>query len=162
SSEGRIERFSALAAELVRLKVDVIVAAGDPASGAAQKATTSIPIVMGGAPDPIAAGVIASLSQPGGNLTGLTSQSPGGAGKALQLLKEAVPNASRVAVLWDPASPGTRRSLSEVEAAATVLRLRLHSVEVRSPRELDDAFAAASKGRADAAFIFGRTLYPHN
>jgi putative ABC transport system substrate-binding protein len=162
SSEGRVERFPALAAELVRLRVDVIVTGGDPPTGAAQKATSSIPIVMIAATDPIASGFVASLARPGGNVTGLTAQSQDVAGKALQLLKEAVPNLSRVAVLWDPTSPGSRRSLSEVEAAATALKLHRQSVEVRSPGELDSAIAAASKGRADAAFIFGRTLYPHS
>ena len=163
SAEGRLDRFPALAAELVRLNVDIIVASGgDPAIGAAQKATTSIPIVMVAATDPIAAGFVASLARPGGNITGLTTQSQDIAGKALQLLKEAVPNLPRVAVLWDPASPGTRRSLGEVEAAASVLRLSLQAVEVRSPGELDGAFAAATRNGAGAAFIFGRTLYPHN
>src|SRR5262245_64197003 len=104
SAEGRLDRFPALAAELVRLKVDVIVAGGDPAIGAAQKATTSIAIVMVAATDPIAAGFVASLAQPGGNITGLTSQSQDIAGKTLQLLKEAVPSLSRVAVLGDPVS----------------------------------------------------------
>ena len=104
---------------------------------------------------------MASLAQPGGNITGLTTQSQDLAGKALQLLKEALPNLSRVAVLWDPGFPGTRRSLSEVEAGASVLGLQLQAVEVRSPGELDGAFAAATRDRAEAAFIFGRTFYAH-
>ena len=159
SAEGNLERFPALAAELVRLNVDIIVAWGDPASGAAQKATTSIPIVMVAATDPIAAGFVASLAQPGGNITGLTTQSQDIAGKALQLLKETVPNLSRVAVLWDPASPGTRRSLAEVEAAATVLRLSLQAVEVRSPGELDGAFVAATEKRSGCRLSYLGALY---
>ena len=102
SAEGRLDRFPALAAELVRLNVDIIVAGGDPASGAAQKATASIPIVMVAATDPIAAGFVASLARPGGNITGLTTQSQDIAGKALQLLTEAVPNLSRVAACGTP------------------------------------------------------------
>jgi putative ABC transport system substrate-binding protein len=158
AAEGRLERFPAFAAELARLKVDIILAAGDPAIAAARKATTSIPIVMLGASDPVAAGFVASLARPGGNITGLTSQSSELAGKTLQLLKEAVPNLSRVAILWDPV-PGARQTLREMEVAATALELEVQAVEVRSPGELEGAFAVATRNRAGAAVILARTFW---
>ena len=161
SAEARPERFPGLAAELVRLKVDVIVASSNASIEPAQKATTTIPIVMVIAGDPLAAGFVASLARPGGNITGLTSQAPELAGKRLQLLKEAVPNLSRVAVLWEPGSPAARRSLSEAAAAATVLGLQLKAVEVRSPDELDGAVAAATRSRAGAAVMGGPIAFPH-
>jgi len=150
AAAGRLERLPGLAAELVRLKVDVIVANNSPAIDAARKATTSIPIVMSAATDPVATGFVTSLARPGGNITGLTIQSPDLSAKTLQLLKEAVPNLSRVTVLWDPGFPGGRRWLSELEAAAPALVVQLQAVEVRSPGELDGAFAAATRNRAGA------------
>jgi putative ABC transport system substrate-binding protein len=158
AAEGKLERFPAFTAELARLKVDIILAVGDPAIAAARKATTSIPIVMLGASDPVAAGFVASLARPGGNITGLTSQSSELAGKTLQLLKEAVPNLSRVAILWDPV-PGARQTLGEMEVAATALGLKVQAVEVRSPGELDGAFAVATRNRAGAAVILARTFW---
>jgi putative tryptophan/tyrosine transport system substrate-binding protein len=139
---GSTERFPDFAAEVVRLKVDLIVAANDPAGYAAQKATKTIPIVIGLMGDPVGSGFVASLARPGGNITGLSfQQGPDIIGKALQLLKEAVPTLSRVAVLWDPGLPGTRQQASAVEAAAPELRLQSQVVEVRSPGELEGAFA---------------------
>ena len=163
SADGRPERLPGLAAELVRLKVDVILAAGSNTTvAAAQKATTSIPIVMGTSTDPVALGFVVSLARPGGNITGVTSQIPDVAGKALQLLTEAVPNLSRVAVLWDPGLPGGRHYLSVVEAAARTLGLQLQLVEVRNPGELDGAFAAMTKSRAGAVFTArSPVLMPH-
>ncbi len=158
STDGRPDRLPDLAAELVRLKVDVILAPSNPVIAAAQKATTSIPIVMSNATDPVASGFVASLARPGGNITGLTIQSPDVAGKALQLFKEAVPGHARVAVLWDPAFPGGRQQLSEVEAAARALGVQLQLVETRSPSELDGAFAAVTRDRARAAFIAGSAM----
>ena len=152
SGGARVERYPGLAAELVRLEVDVIVAVTNLAIEAAQKATTSIPIVMNQATDPVATGFVASVARPGGNITGLTIQTPDLAGKALQLLKEVVPTLSRVAVLRDPRYLGGRQVLSEAEAAATVLGLKLQLVEVRSPGELDGAFAAATRNRAGGVF----------
>ena len=134
STDGRPEKLPDLAAELVRLKVDVIFAPSNPVIAAAQEATTSIPIVMSNASDPVASGFVASLARPGGNITGLTIQSPDVAGKALQLFTEAVPGLARVPVLWDPGFLGVRHYLSEVEAAASALGLRLQLVEARSPR----------------------------
>jgi putative ABC transport system substrate-binding protein len=158
SADGRPERLPGLAAELVRLKVDVIVAASNAVTATAQKTTTSIPIVMTNVSDPVAAGFVASLARPGGNITGLTIQSPDVAGKALQLLKDAVPSLSRVAVLWDPGLPGGRQNVSEVETAARALGLRLQLVEVRSPGELDGAFAAVTGERTRAALIAGSPM----
>ena len=155
---GKAEQFPVLAAELVRLKVDVIVAASDPVIAAAQKATTSIPIVMSNASDPVARGFVASLPRPGGNTTGLTIQTPEIAGKNLELLKEAVPGLARVAVLWDPGFPGGRPHLSEAEVAARTLGVQLQSVGVRSPEEFEGAFAAVIRDNARAAFIAGSPM----
>jgi putative ABC transport system substrate-binding protein len=158
SMDGRPERLPDLLAELVRLKVDVILAPSDPVIAAAQKATTSIPIVMSNASDPVARGFVASLARPGGNITGLTIQAPETAGKSLQLFKEAVPGLARVAVLWDPGFPGGRHLLSEVEVAARALGVPLQIVEVRSPDEFDGAFAAVTRDRTRAAFIAGSPM----
>ncbi len=158
SADGRGERLPGLAAELVGLKVDVILAASNPAIAAAQKATTSIPIVMTTATDPVAVGFVASLSRPEGNITGLTVQTPDVAGKRLQLLKEVVPNLSRVAVLWDPGHPGGRLQVNEAQAAARTLRVRVQLVEVRSPGQLDGAFAAMASDGAGAVFIAGSDM----
>ncbi len=157
-ADGRRERLPGLAAELVGLKVDVILAASNPAIAAAQKATTSIPIVMTTATDPVADGFVASLSRPEGNITGLTVQTPDVAGKRLQLLKEMVPNLSRVAVLWDPGHPGGRHQVNEAQAAARTLGVQLQLVEVRSPGQLDGAFAAMARDGAGAAFIAGSDM----
>ena len=126
SSGGNAERFPDLAAELARLKVDIIVASDNPAIAAAQKATKTIPIVMVLSTDPVGNGFVASLARPGGNITGLTGQAEV-LSKAPQLLKEAVPTVKRAAVLWDPTEPGRRRQVSVVEAAARDLGLRLRS-----------------------------------
>src|SRR5262245_28540644 len=157
-AEGRPERLPGLAAELVRLKVDVIVATSNPAIAAARNATTSIPIVMTVASDPVASGFVTSLARPGGNITGLTIQTPDLAGKSRQLLKETIPDLSRVAVLWDPGFLDGRQNLSETEAAATTVGVQLQHVEVRSPDELDGAFAAVTRGRAGAAVILGSPI----
>src|SRR5215510_15261113 len=121
SSSGRAERFPDLAAELVRLKTDVIVAGDNPAIAAAQKATRTTPIVMVLAMDPVATGFAGSLARPGGKITGLNTLSPELQGKTVQILKEAVPSVSRVAVLWDPTEPGRREIAKEAEAAVRVL-----------------------------------------
>jgi len=124
-AHARAERFPELATELVRLKVEVIVAANNPAVAAAQKATKTIPIVMVIVTDPVRLGFVTSLARPTGNITGLTIQSPELAGKRLQLLKEAVPHLTRVAVLWDPTEPGRRELVKETEAASPTLGLQL-------------------------------------
>ena len=153
SSGGRAERFPDLAAELVRLKVDVIVAGDNPAIAAAQGATRTIPIVMVLAMDPVATGFVGSLARPGGNITGLTVQATELQGKALQLLKEAVPAASRVAVLWDPTEPGRRVQATEAEVAARALGLQPRLLEVRSPAGLDNVFAGMAREKVDAVLV---------
>ena len=152
-SGGSAERFPDLAAELVRLQVDVIVAEDNPAIAAAQHATSTIPIVMVLAMDPVRTGFVASLAQPGGNITGLTVQGTDLQGKALQLLKDAVPTASRVAILWNPTEPGRRVQASEAEDAARALGLEVHLLEVRSPAELESLFTAMARERVDAVLV---------
>jgi putative ABC transport system substrate-binding protein len=152
-SDGQAERLPGLAAELVRLKVDVIVAIGNVPIAAAQRATSTIPIVMVLAMDPVATGFVDSLARPGGNTTGLTSQGTDIQGKALQLLKDAVPTVSRVAVLWVPTEPGRHVQATEAEAAARTLGLEGHLLELRSPAELDRLFTAMARERVDAILV---------
>ncbi len=152
-AEGRPERLPDLAAELARLKVDVIVAETTPASLAAKQATTTIPIVMTIVADPLGNGLVSSLARPGGNITGLSLQLPELAAKRLQLLKEVVPRVSRVAVLWNPASPITAPQFTETEAAARALGLQLESLEVRGPDDFERAFQAATRRRAGALLV---------
>ena len=146
-ADGRPERLQALAVELAALGVDVIVAGGEQAILAARRATGAIPVVMGASNDPVGAGLVASLARPGGNVTGVTIISPELSRKRLELLKEVVPRASRIAVLLNPGFPGTAADLRELRSAARSLDLALQEIEVRSPAGLDAAFAAA---RADA------------
>ncbi len=144
------DRLPALAAELVRLKVDVIVALSPPTARAAKDATTTIPIVMRSSSDPVRSGFVASLARPGGNITGLWSISGELIGKRLELLKEVVPGLSRVAVLW---KPGRRRGgvrLKKAEVAAGALGVQLQSLQVRDPSDFQDAFEAATRERAGA------------
>ncbi|MBI4607388.1 MAG: ABC transporter substrate-binding protein [Candidatus Rokubacteria bacterium] len=152
SAEGKLERLPDVAAELVRLKVDVIMTGTIPLIRAAQRATTTIPIVMGNSGgDPVRDGFVASLARPGGNITGLSLMAPELAGKRLQLLKEVVPKVSRVAVLWDPNGPGLGRNpFRDLEVAAQALGVELQSLEVRADDELEQAFQAATRGRAGA------------
>jgi len=153
SSPGGSERFGDLAFELVRLNVNVIVTWGTPATLAAKQATTTVPIVMASAGDPVRSGLIASLAHPGGNVTGLTVFGPGLAKKRLELLKEALPNMSRVAFLWNPANPDQRASFNEVQAGARALGLTLHSVEARSGEELEKGLATMKQSRASALLM---------
>ena len=158
-AEGRAERFPDLAAELVRLPVDVIVtASGEPAILAAKRATTTIPIVMAISADPVGTGLVASLARPGGNVTGLSILAPEVAGKRLQLLKDAVPRTSRVAVLWNAAYPGKALELSETRAPAGALGIAVQSVEVRGPDDFAGAFSAIRKARPDALIAFADPL----
>jgi putative ABC transport system substrate-binding protein len=145
--EDREERLSALAAELVRLRVDIIVAAATPAVMAAKQATTNIPIIFVHSADPVALGLVASRARPGGNVTGLSSASPDYSGKQLELLKEAVPKLSRIAILWNAANPGTAIAFREMQDAARVLKLPLHSLEVRRSEDLTPAFKNIPKQR---------------
>jgi len=157
-SEGKGDRASELAAELVRLKVDIIVAAGGPTwVQAAKNATKTIPIVMvGQGADPVEAGLVGSLARPGGNVTGLTNLSGEIGGKRLELLKEAVPKVVRVAVLYDPANPVTVLKSKEVlRVAARALRLTVQSWEIRDAADFEQVFAAVSKWRPDGLNVAG-------
>jgi putative ABC transport system substrate-binding protein len=162
-AEGKVERLPELAAELVRLKVDLIVAPAASAALAAKNATSSIPIVMIFPNDPVKTGLIASLRRPGGNVTGTTSTTGSEMfGKQLQILKETIPRASRMAILWNPVDPGMALQVKDMEAAARSLRIRVQHVEVRGPEEFDGAFAAMARERAEALLV-GRdtTLLVH-
>jgi putative tryptophan/tyrosine transport system substrate-binding protein len=152
-AEARAERLPDLAAELVRLKVDVIVAGGTPAPLAAKQATSTIPIVMAAAGDPIRTGLVTSLARPGGNVTGLSTFTPELAAKRLQLLKEVVPGVSRVAILWNAANPFTMANMRETEAAARTLGVHAQSLEVRGPADFDNALPAAISGQAGALIV---------
>jgi len=151
SSEGHYERLPQLAADLVRLKVDVIVAPATQGPLAAKQATRTIPIIMTGAGDPVGSGVVASLAHPAGNVTGVSTLSREIVGKQLELLKESVPNVSRVAILWNPTNP--TYVLAEVKVAARLLGVQLHTLEAREPAELDGAFATMTKERASALLV---------
>jgi ABC-type uncharacterized transport system substrate-binding protein len=152
--EGKLERLPDLAAELVRLKVDVIVTMGVPGISAAKRMTGSIPIVMADAGDPVGTGLVASLARPGGNLTGLSiSLGEDFSGKWLELLKEAVPKISRVAVLGNPANPANTAYLTVLRSVAQKLGVKLQSEEVRDPGGFDRAFASMSAGHAQALVV---------
>jgi putative tryptophan/tyrosine transport system substrate-binding protein len=151
--EENPERVRELASEFVRLKVDVIVSGGNSSTQAAKKATNSIPIVMTQSSDPVAAGFIASLARPGGNITGLSTIAPEISGKRLELLKEIVPGLSRVAVFGTSTSPGNAQELREVEIAARALGVKVQYVDVLRPKDLETAFRAAAKGGADAILM---------
>jgi len=149
-AENRLERLPELAAELVRLNVDVIVGVGTLGPLAAKRATTTIPIVMLSAGDPLGTGLVDSLARPGGNVTGMSLMVPDLGGKRLELLKELLPRLSRVAVLWNAANPYPAIVFKETQAAGRTLGIEVHSLEVRGPDDLDGAFAAARQQHPDA------------
>jgi putative tryptophan/tyrosine transport system substrate-binding protein len=155
SAEGNLDLLPSLAAGLVRLKVDVIVAAGgDPPVRAAKQATQTIPIVMANASDPVGAGLVASLNRPGGNITGLsTAPGPEIYGKHLELLKETFPRLTRVAILSNPANRFSALALREAETTARAFKVSLQILEARNPDEFETAFAAATKERAGALLV---------
>jgi ABC-type uncharacterized transport system substrate-binding protein len=155
SAEGKLDRLPALAAELVRLKVDVIVSGGLGGTRSANEATNRIPIVMAQDPDPVGNGFIVSLAHPGGNITGLSLLAPELSGKQLELLKEVLPKVSRVAILGTSISPSTAQALREAELAAGALALKLQYLDVRDPKDIEAAFRAASKERTDAVLMLG-------
>jgi putative ABC transport system substrate-binding protein len=158
-SGDRNDRLPALAAELVALKVQVIVASGTPASFAAKHATSTIPIVMGGiVADPVETGLVASLARPGGNITGMSMMTAPLGGKRLELLKRTVPRLAIVAVFWNPPNPAYGPILRELEAAAPALRLKLQRLEVRDPADFEGAFEAAIRQRAGALIAPGDPL----
>ena len=152
-SEGKIERYAELAADLVRREVDVIVATNPAATLAGKRSTTSIPIVMVNTPDPVQLGLVASLARPGGNVTGTTTLSADLSTKQLQLLKEAVPRATRIGVLLNPDNPWHPLALKGAEAAAPSLAVRLHAVRVRRPEDLDSAFEAMTRDQVGALLV---------
>ena len=152
-AHGKIEQLAGFAAEMVRLKVDVIVATGTPVALRAKDATNAIPIVIAVGDDPVEAGLVASLAHPGGNVTGVTTLATELRGKLLELLKEVVPRLTRVAVLWSPVEPRFVLNFKEMETAARSLGVRLQSLEVRGPDELESAFRTATKERAEALIM---------
>jgi len=154
-AEGKFDRLPALADELVRLKVEVIVTAGPQPTRPAKEATSTIPIVMAHDPDPVGSGFVASLARPGGNITGLATLAPEISGKQLELLKEIVPRLSRVAVFGTSTRPGNAQSLKETDLAAGTLGVRLQYLDVLSSKDIETAFQAASKGRAEAVLVLG-------
>jgi putative ABC transport system substrate-binding protein len=160
-ADGQVERLPALAAELVRLPVDVIFAGGLPPLRAAQQATSTIPIVaIDLESDPVAMGLAVSLARPGGNITGVFLDLPELSGKQLELLQEAVPDIARVAVLWDPATPPF--PLRALEVAARSLGVTLHTLEVRSLDEFTGVFDSVTQAQAEALFVLPSPLWYHH
>jgi putative ABC transport system substrate-binding protein len=162
SAEGKPERVPALAAELVALKVDVIVTSGTPRALAAKHATRSVPIVFAGVSDPVKSGLVTSLARPGGNVTGLSLLAPDLVGKDLEQLKQAVPGVSRVAVLWQPGALGERteqKMLKEADVAARALGMRPQFVEARGPENFDRAFSDMTQARAGALTVLSTPMF---
>lgn len=155
---GKFDRLPDLAAELVGLKVDVLVTTGTPAAHAAKNATSTIPIVIGNAGDPVGTGLVASLARPGGNVTGLSVLNTELSGKRLELLKEVVSTASRVAVLLNPANSINPLQLKEIQSAAPALGVTLHSLEVTGTDDIDRAFTAMKKERTGGLIVLGDPL----
>jgi putative ABC transport system substrate-binding protein len=160
-ADGKFERLPSLAAELVRLKVDILVARGAPAAHAAKNATSTIPIVMGNAADPVGTGLVASLARPGGNITGMSDFNSGVITKRLELLKEVVPTVSRVAVLLNPANPTNPPQLKEVQAVAPALGVTLLSLEVKGADDIERAFTAMRRERTGAVLVIGGAAGNH-
>jgi putative tryptophan/tyrosine transport system substrate-binding protein len=161
-SEGKAERLPALAAELVALKVDVLMAPPTLAALVAKEATGTIPIIFIGAGDPVASGLVTSLARPGGNVTGLSSAASNLVGKCLDLLKQAVPAVSNVAALWQPGAAGERTDkdmLNEAEVAARALGVRLQIVDARGPFDIDSAFSEMVTAHADALIVLGSVMF---
>ncbi len=161
-AEGKLEPLPTLAAELVALKVDVIVAASILPALAAKQATRTLPIVFATAGDPVTSGLVTSLARPGGNVTGLSNLNPELVGKRLEQLKQAVPGVSHVAVLWHPGFLGEREEkemLKEAEVTARALGVRLQFVEARGPADFDRAFSEMTKARAGALTVLGSTMF---
>jgi len=157
-AEGVADRFPNLAAELVKLKVDIIVVSGTPATQAAKNATKTIPIVMSSVTDPVGTGLIASLAHPGGNVTGLSNLYEDLGGKQLELLKEAFRKISRVAVLWDPVNVGNVLMLKNLKVAAGALQITLQPLEVHIPDDLEPAFAVIKREGASALSVLANSL----
>ncbi|MGZ8443047.1 MAG: ABC transporter substrate-binding protein [Candidatus Binatia bacterium] len=152
-AEGKLDRLPSLAAELVRLKVDIIVSGGPATTRPAKEATSTIPIVMAQDNDPVATGIVARLARPGGNITGLSTLAPEISGKQLELLKEIVPKLSRVAVLGTSTIPSQVQTLREVDLAAGALKVKIQYLDVLDPNAIETAFQNATKRRADALLV---------
>ena len=161
-AEGKYERFPELIAELINLKVEMIVIAGTPASLAVKKATTSIPLIMIAVGDPVGSGLIAGLAHPGGNVTGLTSISPELDGKRLELLREVVPKIAHVAVMWNPTSPLQVAAERETHAAAQAMGIQILSLAVQAEEQLNHAFATIRRERPGALLVLADRLFLHN
>ncbi len=153
SADGKLDRLPALAAELVRLRVDIIVSAGGAVTRAAKEATSTTPIVMTFESDPVGSGIVVSLARPGGNITGLSNFAPELSGKRLEILREVVARVSRVAVLGTSTQPGYAQVSKEIELAAKVFKLQLQFLDVLDSKDIETAFRAASKGRADGVLV---------
>jgi putative ABC transport system substrate-binding protein len=158
-AEGRPDVVSVLAADLIRLKVDIIVATSTPAIVAAQNATKTIPVVMATASDPVGLRLVASLARPGGNITGMSNVGSETYGKELELLKEIVPKVRHVAVFWNPANPSHAPAMENVKLAARSLGVQLQLLEAREPKQFDGAFAAMSKERAGALLVLRDSVF---
>jgi putative ABC transport system substrate-binding protein len=152
-ADGKVERLPALAVELIELKVDAIVTAGPTVTRPVRQATSTIPIVMTFDDDPVGSGFAVSLARPGGNITGLSTLNPEIAGKQLDLLKQVVPKLSRVAVLGPSTRPGTAQALKEIDRVAASFAVKQQFLDVRDPSDIDAAFRAASKGRAEGILV---------
>jgi len=161
-AEGNYDRLPGLAADLVRLKVDVIVTYGTPASQSAKQATGTIPIVMAAIIDPVASGLVVSLARPGGNITGQSMMSPDLVGKQLEILKQVVPKVSRVALLHNPANPGNVPQVQHALDAARTLGVRLQPLGARSPGEIDSAFAAMTHEQTGAVIVVVDAMLQNN
>jgi putative tryptophan/tyrosine transport system substrate-binding protein len=161
-ADGKLDRLPALADELVRLKVDVLLTPGTPGALALKKATRTIPIVFSDVTDPVAAGLVDSLARPGGNITGFSSIEAVLAGKRLELLKETVSKLSRVSVLWDPRNPTSTQEWKESQRAARELGLQLHSMEVSSSDKYEGAFKEAIRARSGALAVLSNPLAASN
>ena len=153
SAEESMERLRGFAAELVHLKVHVIVTGGPPATRSAKVATSSVPIVMGFDSDPVGNGFVASLARPGANITGFSAISPEMSGKQLELLKEVIPKVSQIAVIGSSVEPANARILQELKIAAPVLGLTMHNIEIGDSKSMEDGFRAATKSGAGAALV---------
>jgi putative ABC transport system substrate-binding protein len=161
-AEGRYDRFPALIAELLAAKVDLIVTAGTPASLAVKQATSTVPLVMIAVGDPVGTGLVSSLARPGGNLTGLSSIAPDLEGKRLELLRDVMPKIAHVGFFLNPANPFHAVSIRQARTAAETLGIRLESLEVSKPEDLNAAFAAILKGHPDALLILADRVFLHN
>ena len=161
-AEGDYARLPALIAELIAAKVEVIVTAGTPATQAYQRANTSIPLVMIAVGEPVGTGIVASLNHPGGNITGLTSMSPDLEAKRIELLREAIPNLSHIAVLWNPLNAFHEIEKKEAQAAITAWRMKVLYVAVKDRGDLDHGFAQITKERPQALLVLADRVFLHN